>query len=106
MRPFMAFLGFLFSLPRRLGVFLANLWGRLRARQIPDYIRIDLGEKVVERATPLPFIWRKLAGGPEPQSLEELRRTLLAIAPRPTSQRGCLACGPHRPVPSASTELG
>lgn len=85
MRAFTTILAFLFSLPSRFGILLANAWSRLRNSQIPDYILIDLGEKVVERATPLPLIWRRLAGGTEPQSLEELRKTLLTIArdPRP-----------------------
>ncbi len=85
MRSFLAFRGYLFSVPARLGVFVANAWSRLRRGQIPDYIRIDLGEKVLERTAPRPFLWRRFASGPEPQSLEELRRLLLAIArdPRP-----------------------
>ena len=85
MRKIFALLGFLFSLPVRLAILLANTWSRLRSGQIPAYIRIDLGEKVLERTTPPSFIWRKLAGGPEPQTLEDLRRVLLTIAsdPRP-----------------------
>ncbi len=85
MRPLAALLGLCFSGPARLSIFLANVWSRIRSGRIPDYIRIDLGEKVLERTTPLPFLWRRFVSGPEPQSLEELRRTLLAIAgdPRP-----------------------
>ncbi len=86
MRHLLALLGLFFAWPARLSIFLANVWSRIRSGQIPDYIRIDLGEKVLERTTPRLFLWRRFASGPEPQSLEELRRTLLAIASDPRPQ--------------------
>ncbi len=86
MRRITALLAFSLSLPIRLGIALANAWSRLRSGQIPDYVQIDLGERVVERTVPRSFLWRQLDSSPAPQSLEELKRTLLAIAndPRPT----------------------
>lgn len=71
------------SLPRRGLCALANLRRRLRRRRIPQYVRLDIGDRVAERAAPASFPWRWLSRRPAPQSLEALRADLLAIARDP-----------------------
>ena len=71
------------SLPRRGLCALANLRRRLRRRRIPQYVRLDIGDRVAERAAPASFPWRWLSLRPAPQSLEALRADLLAIARDP-----------------------
>lgn len=75
--------GALASLPRRGLCALANLRRRFRRRRIPQYVRLDIGDRVAERAAPAPFPWRWLSHRPAPQSLEALRAELLAVARDP-----------------------
>lgn len=77
--------GQILALPARLATSLRNAVSWLLRSQLPDYIQINLGERVAEQAAPVPFFWRRLGAAPAPQSLERLRGQLLAVAadPRP-----------------------
>lgn len=70
----------LFS-PRRWSIGLSRLHRRLKQRRIPHYVQIDLGEKVTERKARAAWLTPLL--GPSPQSLEDLRMALRAVATDP-----------------------
>ncbi len=67
--------------PRRWCIGLSRLNRRLQQRKIPRYVQIDLGEKVTERQDRPGWLTPLL--GPAPQSLEDLRTALRAVARDP-----------------------
>lgn len=69
--------------PGQLGCALANLRRRFRHHRIPAFVQINIGERVVERPARVPFLLQRFVHRARPQSLEELRRDLLAVARDP-----------------------
>jgi len=67
--------------PRRWHTGLSRLRRRLQLRKIPHYVQIELGEKITERRARSALLTSLL--GPPPQSLEDLRTALQAVAHDP-----------------------